>query len=165
MRRIVLVVGLVIFAGVALIGFWLSYALNGMASLQPGMIELHLPSGATAYLRRQAVFNKPADVYISASDDFCKPFDRWHDFKMSEPIHGAPDSPLLISYSGDAIVVHAPKKPQTPWFPGPASFKVVFQRLSSEEYAAYAAIGKSSIELPVGWNRIEIPFGHNTCAF
>jgi hypothetical protein len=165
MRRIVLVVGLVIFAGVALIGFWLFYALNGMASLQPGMIELHLPSGATAYLRRQAVFNKPADVYISASDDFCKPFDRWHDFKMSEPIHGAPDSPLLISYSGDAIVVHAPKKPQTPWFPGPASFKVVFQRLSSEEYAAYAAIGKSSIELPVGWNRIEIPFGHNTCAF
>src|SRR5258707_15404024 len=83
MRRIVLVVGLVIFAGVALIGFWLFYALNGVASLQPGMIELHLPSGATAYLRRQAYFNKPADVYVSASDDFCKPFDRWHDYKMS----------------------------------------------------------------------------------
>ena len=123
MRRIVLVVGLVIFACVALIGFWLVYALNGVASLQPGMIELHLPSGATAYLRRQAVFNKPADVYISASDDFCKPFDRWHDYKMSEPIHGAPDSPLLISYSGDTIVVHAPKKPQTPWFSGPARSK------------------------------------------
>src|SRR5258708_8183006 len=76
MRRIVLVVALLIFAGVALIGFWVVYALNGVASLQPGMIELHLPSGATAYLRRQAYFNKPADVYVSAIDDFCKPFDR-----------------------------------------------------------------------------------------
>jgi len=164
MRRTVLVVGLLIVAGLALIGFWLVHALNGVASLEPGMVELRLPSGATAYVRRQAYFNKPADVYISASADFCKPFDLWHDYKMSEPIHGAVDSPLLISYSGDTIVVHAPKKPQTPWFSSPASFKVLFQELSSDEYAAYAASGKSSIELPVGWNRVEIPFGHNTCA-
>jgi hypothetical protein len=39
MRRIVLVVGLVIFAGVALIGFWLFYALNGMASLLAGWMR------------------------------------------------------------------------------------------------------------------------------
>ena len=164
MRRIVLVVGLLIVAGVALIGFWLVHALNAAASLQPGMVELRLPSGVTAYLRRQAYFNKSADVYISASGDFCKPFDRWHDYKISEPIHGAADSPLLISYSGNTIVVHAPKRPQSPFFSGPASFKVVFQGLSSDEYAAYAASGTSSIELPTGWNRVEIPFGHNTCA-
>lgn len=164
MRKTVLVVSLLILASVALIGFWLSYAINGVTSLEPGMIELHLPSGATAYLRRQSYFNKPADVYVSASDDFCKPFDRWHDYKMSDPIHGASDSPLLISYSGDTIVVHAPKKPKTPWLSGPASFKVVFQELSSAEYVAYAAPGNNSIELPEGWKRLEIPFGHNTCA-
>jgi hypothetical protein len=163
MRRIALVVGLLILAGVAFIGCLVVQGLNEVSTLQPGMIELHLPSGATAYLRRQSVFDKPAEVYISASDVFCKPFDRWHDYKMSAPIHGALNSPLLISYSGDTIVVHAPKKPQTPWFSGVASFKVAFQELSLEEYAAYAS-GKSGIELPVGWNRVEIPFGHNTCA-
>jgi hypothetical protein len=150
MRRIALVVSLLILASVALIGFWLVSAFNGVASLEPGMIELHLPSGATAYLRRQAYFDKPADVYVSASDDFCKPFDRWHDYKMSEPIHGAPDSPLLISYSGDTIVVHAPKKPQPPRSSGPASFNVAFQELPIEKYVAYAASGKNSIELPEG---------------
>jgi hypothetical protein len=164
MRRIVLVVGLLIFASVILIGLRLIYEINEVTSLQPGMIELHLPSGATAYLRRQAYFSRPAEVYISATGDFCKPFDRWHDYKMSEPIHGASDSPLLISYSGDTIVVHAPKEPQKPWSSGPSSFKVVFEALSPEKYAAYAASGRSGIELPTGWNRVEIPFGHNTCA-
>jgi hypothetical protein len=164
MRRLVWVAGFSILAGVALIVFRLVYVINGVASLQPGMVELHLPSGATAYLRRQAYFNKPADVYVSANGDFCKPFDRWHDYKMSELVHGASDSPVLLSYSGDTIVVHATKKPQTPWSAGPASFKVVFEELSPQKYAAYAASNKSGAELPLGWNRVEVPFGHNTCA-
>jgi hypothetical protein len=164
MRRSVWISIFLVLVGVALFASWLVYAINGVTSLEPGMVEIKLPSGATAYIRRQAYFSKPADVYISASDDFCKPFDRWHDYKMSEPIHGAPDSPLFVSYSGDTIVVHAPKKPKTPWSSESAPFKVAFEELSAQEYAAYAAPGQSGTKPPAGWNRIEIPFGHNTCA-
>ena len=164
MRRSLWLVPLLLLAGVALFGFWLVHALNGMASLEPGMIELHLPSGATAYVRRQAYFNKPADVYISGNNNFCKPSSRLHDYKLPEPIHGAPSSPLLISYSGDTIIVHSPNKPQSPLFSDSSSFKVTFQELSSKDYEAYAAPYGRGIGLPTGWLRIEIPLGHNTCA-
>ena len=40
----------------------------------------------------------------------------------------------------------------------------MFQQLSSKDYATYAASDGGSTKLPDGWNRVEIPFGHNTCA-
>ena len=41
MRRVLLAVGVVV--DVALIGFWFVVSMNGEESLQPRMIELHLP--------------------------------------------------------------------------------------------------------------------------
>jgi hypothetical protein len=146
------------------IGGMIVHGLNEVASLEPGMIELHFPSGAIAYLRRQAYFGKPSDLYLSASGDFCKPFDSRYDYKLLDPIHGAPDSPLLISYSGDSIVVHAPTKPSSPWLSPPENFKVEFQKITAERYAGYASSKQSDLPLPTGWLRVDVPFGNNTCA-
>jgi hypothetical protein len=60
-------------AGIIGAAYWVWSGLNKVATLEPGMIELRLPSGAIEYLRRQAYFGKPAEVYISANPDFCAP--------------------------------------------------------------------------------------------
>ncbi|HEX3469864.1 MAG TPA: hypothetical protein VHT28_01655 [Silvibacterium sp.] len=123
------------------------------------MITLQLPSGATAYVRRQAFFGKPADVYLSASPNFCAPYDRSHDFKLPDVIHGGIESPLLISYQDNTIILHGPKQLLRP-HAAPSSFNVIYEELTPEVYSAYVG----SNQLPKGWARVEVPFGHNTCA-
>ncbi|MGA7886825.1 MAG: hypothetical protein WCA44_13855 [Acidobacteriaceae bacterium] len=97
MRRRGLVIGiLVTTVSIAAVCYGLWRAMDAMTSLQPGMVVLHLPSGATAYLRRQAYFGKSAEVYLSSNGDFCAPYDRWHDYKLPPVIQGGPESPVLI---------------------------------------------------------------------
>jgi hypothetical protein len=156
----------IIFAatGFAIIGYLVWHGLKEVATLEPGMIALQLPSGATAYLRRQAYFGKPAEIYLSANGDFCAPYDRWHDYKLPEVIQGGSESPVLISYSGNTVIVHSPKQLKRPWLAGPSSFIVAFQQLTPEAYSEYAGAGRSAAGLPSGWMRVEVPFGHNLCA-
>jgi hypothetical protein len=127
------------------------------------MVELHLPSGATAYVRRQSLFGKPADVYLSASADFCAPYDRSHDFKLPDNIRGGTESPLLVSYQGNTVILHGPKQLQRPHVL-PSSFSVIYEELSPELYSTYVGSSPQPVKLPEGWVRIEVPFGHNTCA-
>ena len=127
------------------------------------MVTLYLPSRATAYVRRQSFFGKPAEVYLSGSGDFCAPYDRSHDFKLPDVIHGGIESPLLISYQGNTIILHGPKQLQRPG-QAPPSFNVIYEELTPEMYSAYLGPNQQSVKLPEGWVRVEVPFGHNTCA-
>lgn len=158
-RRLIAIILTVIVVGVGGLAYFLWQGLNEVAHLEPGMIALQLPSGATAYVRRQAFFGKPANVYLSASADFCAPYDRSHDFKLPDVIHGGIESPLLISYQGDTIILHGPKQLLRP-HAAPSSFYVIYEELTPELYSAYVG----SNQLPKGWARVEVPFGHNTCA-
>ena len=128
------------------------------------MVTLHLSSGAAVYLRRQSFFGKPAEVYLSPSGDFCAPYDQSRDFKLPDVIHGGAESPLLISYRGNTIILHGPKQLQRPRQASPSSFDVMYEELTPEVYAAYVGTSEPSLELPKGWTRVEVPFGHNTCA-
>ena len=156
--------GTVIVLGFLLVGV-LAFALlvwrglNRVAHMQPGMVTLQLPSGATVCVRRQSFFGKPAQVYFSASPSFCAPYDRSHDFKLPEAVQGGVESPLLLSYQGNAITFHGPKELQRPHDP-PRSFNVIYEGLTPQAYSAYV----ESNQLPEGWMRIEVPFAHNTCA-
>lgn len=123
-----------------------------VAHLEQGMITLQLPSGATAYVRRQSFFGMPADVYLSASPDFCAPYDRSNDFKLPNVIHGGPESPLLVSYNGDTIILHGPRQLQPPHVLA-NSFNVIYEQLTPETYSAYVGSNK----LPEGWVRVEVP--------
>ena len=143
---------------------WVWRGLSAAASLQPGMVVLHLPSGATAYLRRQSYFDKPAKVYITSNSDFCAPYDRWHDYKLPPVIQGGPESPVLISYVGNTVIVHSPEPLRRPLLARPRGFNVSFQALSPAKYAAYVRTSDGTVELPESWVSLEIPFGHNTCA-
>jgi hypothetical protein len=153
-----------VFIGILCVVIQFVHGINGMASWQMGMVELHLPSGTNVYVRRQTSAGAPEDLYLSASADYCAPYNRWHDYKLPAVIHGGPQSPLLVSYSGDTIIVHAPKEPNSPWLSAPKSFKVGFQPLTSSEYSTYIALPQNSNALPEGWQRIEVAFGHNTCS-
>jgi len=158
-RTIIVIVLAVIVAGAGGFAYLAWRGLDEVAHLEPGMVTLHFPSGATAYVRRQSYFGKPAEVYLSASPDFCAPYSRSHDFKLPDFIHGGVDSPLLISYQDNTIIVHGPKQLQSPSAP-PSSFNVLYEQLTSAVYSAYVG----SNRLPEGWVRVEVPFGHNTCA-
>jgi hypothetical protein len=160
----VLIVLALVTASVVGVGYWVWSGLNAVATLEPGMIELRLPSGAVAYLRRQAYFGKPAVVYISANPSFCAPYDRWHDYKLPLVIHGGPESPVLISYTSNTIVVHSPEPVIEPWFARPSSFSVAFEKITHGAYATYVGISQSAAILPKSWTRVEVRFGHNTCA-
>jgi hypothetical protein len=138
--------------------------LNAVAHLEPGMVELHLSSGAIAYLRRQAYFGKPAEVYFSANPSFCAPYDQWHDYKLPQIIQGGPESPVLISYMDNTVVVHSPEPVIEPRLAPPASFRVAFEKLTPEAYATYAGVGHGTVELPGSWTRVAVSFGNNTCA-
>lgn len=151
-------------AGIIGVTYWAWSGLNAVANLEPGMVELHLPSGAVAYLRRQAYFGKPAEVYLSANPSFCAPYDRWHDYGLPQIIQGGHESPVLISYTGNTVVVHSPEPVVEPRLARPSSFSVTFEKLTPEAYATYVGIGHSTVELPKSWTRVEVPFGHNTCA-
>jgi hypothetical protein len=153
----------IIVVGAGGFAYWVWRGLNEVAHLEPGMVTLHLPSGATAYVRRQSILGKPAEVYLSASGDFCAPYDRSHDFKMPDVIHGGPESPLLISYQGNTIILHGPTKLQPPRH-APSSFNVSYEELTPDAYSAYVGSTHQSAKLPEGWMRVEVPFGHNTCA-
>lgn len=96
---------------------------------------------------------------MSASPSFCAPYDRSHDFKLPEVIHAGIESPLLLSYQGNAITFYGPKELQRPHYP-PGSFNVIYEELTPEAYSSYVI----SNELPAGWVRLEVPFGHNICA-
>ena len=138
--------------------------LNAVATLEPGMVELHLPSGPTVYLRRQAYSGKPAEVYISSNPDFCAPYDRKHDYKLPPRIQGGPDSPVLISYAGNTVIVHSPEPVVQPSLAQPNSFIVMFEQLTPEAYAVYVKNGHAAADSATSWTRQEVPFGHNTCA-
>jgi hypothetical protein len=69
---------MIIAGGVIVFAYLVIQGLDEVAHLERGMIELRLPSGASAYLRRQAYFGKPAEVYLSANSDFCAPYARNH---------------------------------------------------------------------------------------
>lgn len=162
-RRIILKISVIALAVIVVGAGGFAYlvwrGLEEVASLAPGMVVLHSPSGATAYVRRQSFYGKPAEVYVSASPDFCAPYDRLHDFKLPDAIHGGAGSPLLISYQGNTIILHGPKHLQRPYFL-PSSFNVIYEQLTPELYSVYV----QSNQLPEGWVRIEVPFGHNICA-
>jgi hypothetical protein len=151
-------------AGIIGVAYWVWSGLNAAATLEPGMLELHLPSGTIAYLRRQAYFGKPSEVYISANPDFCAPYDWKHDYKLPSVIHGGSESPVLISYFGNTIIVHSPEPVKGPWMARPSSFSVTFEKLTPEVYATYVGIGRTVANLPKSWTRVEIPIGDNTCA-
>jgi hypothetical protein len=154
----------VIVAGGAGFAYLVWRGLNEVTHLEPGMVTLHLPSGGTAYVRRQSLFGKPAAVYLSESADYCAPYDRSHDFKLPDVIQGGTESPLLISYQGNVIILHGPKQLQRPGQAPPSSFNVVYEGLTPERYSAYVGSNQQSLKLPEGWVRVEVPFGHNTCA-
>ena len=158
-RKVIVIILTVIVVGAGGFAYLVWRGLNEVAHLEPGMITLQLPSGATAYVRRQALFGKPADVYLSASPNFCAPYDRSHDFKLPNVIHGGSESPLLITYQGNTIILHGPKQLLRPRA-APSSFNVIYEELTPEMYSAYVG----SNQLPRGWARVEVPFGHNTCA-
>jgi hypothetical protein len=150
--------------GIVSFGYLVWHGLNKVATLEPGMIALRLPSGATAYLRRQAYSGKPAEVYISHDGDFCAPYDSSHDYKLPQVIQGGVDSPVLVSFEQNTLVVHAPNQLQQPTQAGTNSVGVAFQQLTLDAYRAYVGVGNSGVALPKGWIRVEIPFEHNTCA-
>jgi hypothetical protein len=83
---------------------------------------------AIAYLRRQAYSGNPAEVYISANPRFCASYDRWHDYKLPTVIHGASESPVLISYTGNTVIVHSPEPVVQPWLARPSYFSVMFEK-------------------------------------
>lgn len=163
-KRIWILVLATALAGIGYVGWAVVDGLNAISSLQPGMSELRSPSGGFLYLHRQSYFGKPAELFISRNNDLCEPYDRWHDFKISDPVHGASDSPLLISSSDNSIIVHAPNKPTRPWLSGSPELKLNFDPITAEQYAAYASPDNTSVILPPGWQRVEVPFEHNTCA-
>jgi hypothetical protein len=157
---------LVAFAAAGFIGvaYWVWSGMNALASLQPGMVALNLPSGVTAYLRRQAYSGKPAVIYISANPSFCAPYDRYRDYKLPLMIRGDPQSPVFISYTDDTIVVHSPEPPIDLSSTQPSSFSVTFEKLTPEAYTNYVGKGRNATELPKSWKRVEVPFQNNTCA-
>ena len=167
MRRPSRLISLILVSVVA-ISMWFAYevvrGLKGMATWQVGMSELHLPSGTTVYIRRQTNEGKPEDLYLSASGDYCAPYDRWHDYKLATFSHDQPQPLVWVSYSGDTILVHTSEKPKSPWLFPPKSFKVEFQPLTPSEYSAYAALPEGTSGLPAGWQRVKVDFGHNTCS-
>jgi len=162
--RIIVILLTVIVAAAAGFAYFVWRGLNEVAHLEPGMVMLHLPSGATAYVRRQSRFRKPAEVYLSASGDFCAPYDQSHDFKLPDVINGGTESPLLVSYQGNTIILHGPKQILRPGHAPPSSFNVIYEELTPEVYSAYVGSDQQSQKLPEGWVRVEVPFGHNTCA-
>jgi len=164
LSRIILVLLTVLVAGAGGFTYWVWRGLDDVTHLAPGMVTLRLPSGATAYIRRWSFFGKPAEVYLSASEDFCAPYDRSHDFKLPDVIHGGPESPLLVSYQGNTIILHGPKELQRPRHSPSSSFNVNYEELTSDAYLAYVGSNSQSVKLPDGWTRVEVPFGHNTCA-
>jgi len=162
-RGTIVILLTVMVASAAGFAFFVWRGLNEVADLEPGMVALHLPSGATAYVRRQSLGGKPAEVYLSASADFCAPYDRSHDFKLPDVIHAGTESPLLISYQGNTIILHGPKQLQLPGQAPPSSFNVIYEKLMPEVYSAYVGSNQQAMKLPDGWMRVEVPFGHNTC--
>lgn len=162
-RPVIVIILTFLLAGAGAFAYLVWQGLNQVANLEPGMVTLQLPSGATAYVRRQSFFGKPAEVYLSASPNFCAPYDRSHDFKLPDLIHGGTESPVLISYQGNTIILHGPKQLQQPTH-APTSFNVIYEQLTPEVYAAYVGSNEQFARLPDGWVRVDVPFGHNTCA-
>jgi hypothetical protein len=160
-RKIVGVILGSLACGALLLGFLAYRGLAEMGYMEVGMAELHLPSGSIAYLRRQGTYPDAGELYLSESNDYCAPPDRWHDFRFPNIIHGNADSPLLISVCGNTITVFSPEKPRQPWFTRPKAFTVVYEEISQ---AAYEQYSKPETALPAGWQRVAVPFGNNTCA-
>jgi len=163
MHKFILVCAALLVAAIIGLGAFFVYAANEVASGQVGMATITLPSGKTVWLRRQSYAHTSEHLYISASDDYCAPYSSWHDYKLPPSVTGNTASPLIFSFTGDTLVVHAPEKPRSPWS-APQSFKVDFQLLTSSEYAAYVASPEDARGLPTGWHRLDVPYGHNTCS-
>jgi hypothetical protein len=162
MRKFILVCAALLVAAVLGLGAFFVYAANEVATGQMGMATITLPSGKAIWLRRQSYAHTSEHLYISASDDYCAPYSSWHDYKLPPSVTGDTKSPLIFSFVGDTILVHAPEELKFPWLS--QSFKVEFQRLASSEYAAYAALSENASGLPTGWHRMDVPYGHNTCS-
>jgi hypothetical protein len=151
---VVMTVALIFAAG----GFFY-YAATEAATGQMGMSEIVLPSGRTLWLRRQSYAHTPEQLYISPGDDYCAPYRHGHDWRMPDGITGSPEDPLLVSFSSDSLIVHAPGKPTAPWFTGFNGIHIEFAPISDSDYRRYVAG-----TLPTGWKRIEVEWGHNTCS-
>jgi hypothetical protein len=123
------------------------------------MTSISLPSGATVWLRRQAYAHTPEHLYLSENPSYCAPYDSGRDFKLSPSTTGSVSLPLLISFSGNTVIVHTSGQPGNPWLHRPKTFDVRYERLSPLDAAA-----AKQDRLPVGWQRIEVPWGHNTCS-
>ncbi len=162
MRAIVSVV-IAMAIGAVLLGFYIDRGMEQMGNWEVGMQEIRLPSGATAYLRRQADYPDDGELYLSENSDYCAPYNSWHDYKLPDIIQGAPDSPLFITLSGDTVTIHTPGKLHSPWFSPPRTFKVKFEQISSQTYSAFT--DAHSGDRPSSyWQRVEVPFGQNSCA-
>lgn len=145
-------------------GAFVLYRMNEVSTGQMGMAEIVLPSGKLLWLRRQSYAHTPEHLYISASDNYCASYSVWSDYKLPPSVTGDRSSPLLFSFEGDTIVVHAPDEPKSPWPFAPRSFKLAFQKLRLSEYAAYSELPVGGNHLPTGWHRVDVPYGHNTCS-
>ena len=160
MRRVLLAAG--VFVGVALIGFWFVHSMNGVALCRQASLN-----SICRLLRRRIFGDNLSSIdqqrLMSARTLTSVKLAGGMIIRCLSRIHGAPNSPLLPSYSGDTINIHSPKKPQAPWLSASASFKVAFEELSPEQYAAFTTPGTLR-SLPTGWKLIDVPFGHNTCA-
>ena len=148
----------VLLASALSFGFYLFYALDNLAYTRFGMTAIRTPSGQTLYLRRQGGRDRLSALFLSKKDDYCAPFDRRHDVLLAD---SGPDTGVLIySLAGDAIVVHAERKPRLPWFSGNAA-TVSYEAVSQTRVESMAS-GNSP--LPSGWQKAEVAYGNNTCS-
>ena len=158
MRKFFIGLSLIVAAIIAA-GAFFFYAASEVATGQMGMSEISLPSGRGLWVRRQSYAHTPEHLYISANDDYCAPYSHSHDWRLPTGITGSPENPLLVSFSGDSLIVHSPGKPTAPWFTGSNGIHIEFAPVSESEYRRYIAG-----TLPAGWKRIEVDWGHNTCS-
>lgn len=114
------------------------------------------------YLRRQAIYDKPAEVYISEDSSFCAPYDRWRDYKLPSVIQADQESPVLLTYRGSTLIVHAPHGMKLPWPKAPKSFSVEIDELTPKAYEF--AAHESGAASRNNWARVQVPVGNNTCA-
>jgi hypothetical protein len=163
MRKLVLSGLVLLVTAAAVAGGFVLYGLHEVASGRMGMTQIVLPSRRIVWVRRQTYAHKPEQLYLSLNDEYCAPYNRWRDYKLPASVTGDAAAPLIFSFTGDSIVVHAPEKPNPPWLFGPKTFRVEYEQLPRSEYATYATNSGATL-LPVGWHRLIVQYGHNTCS-
>lgn len=141
---------------------WFVYSAKEVATGQMGMLELKTPSGASLWVRRQSYAHTREQLYISANSDYCAPY-RSGDYRLPPPITGSPQNPMLISFSGSTLVVHAPDSTHSRSQLTPKLSQARLEPLTTVEYQAYVDDRRGE-RLPEGWQSIEVKWGRNTCS-